>query len=242
MLLFTGFPKDESSSLSPPAEVILGDEDEVVYSIKQLLRGDLLSSHLLAPSVYVWSAPSGGKSMLLSAARIVARQNGVAAYWLDAAATAVEDSMPLASGLLIIDNIDHVSSDGALAIIQWLNRCYHQAGYFFLASGSQPPNQLALNKEMTTRLAKGLVFNLRPLNDDEKKAALLAHARARGFALEAEIVDLLLAYLPRNMNSLLSVLEELDNFFLNQKKDITPSRVRAWLETHSQNATTNDLR
>lgn len=233
MLLFENFP-----SGSPRAsDFILGDNDEIFHCIQSLLVGQLFT-----PSIYIWSETGGGKSMLLHAARVYAHNNQLATYWLDAAATA-EPVVPLAAGLWVVDNIDRINDDESTPIIQWLNHCHtqmdnrqlpHRERYFFLASGRCPPAQLAVDDEMSSRLAKGLVFRLRPLNDSEKKTALLKHAKKRGFVLPPEVVDLLLTYLPRNMTSLLAVLDDLDIFFLQKKRSITPARVRKWLRHHIQ--------
>ena len=52
------------------------------------------------------------------------------------------------------------------------------------------PRDVALRRDLATRLATGLTYRVLPLTDEEKRAALAAHARARGFALADEVSGL----------------------------------------------------
>ncbi len=98
-----------------------------------------------------------------------------------------------------------------------------------VAAGSSPPGQLPLREDLRTRLAWGLVYQLQPLSDAEKAAALRAHAAARGLAVGAEAIDYLLTHLPRDMRTLAAALDALDGFALAQKRSLTVPLVRQWL-------------
>ena len=90
-----------------------------------------------------------------------------------------------------------------------------------LAAGSRPPAQLALREDLRTRLAWGLVYQLKPLSDAEKALHLRAQAARRGLRLPDEVVGYLLTRLPRDLPSLNSVLDALDRYSLAAKRPVT---------------------
>ena len=75
--------------------------------------------------------------------------------------------------------------------------------------------------DLRTRLGWGLVFQMQPLNDAEKRAALTQHALGLGFELEPQVADYLLNHYPRDLGNLLRVLEALDRLSLETKRAIT---------------------
>jgi len=99
-------------------------------------------------------------------------------------------------------------------------------GHSVVAAGSAPPPQLALREDLRTRLGSGLVFQVHPLSDDEKAAALRAQAASRGIALPDEVAAYLLRHLPRSLAMQLAVLDALDRYSLAQKRAVTLPLVR----------------
>ena len=76
----------------------------------------------------------------------------------------------------------------------------------------------------------GLVYEILPLPDAEKPAALAAYARARGFALSDEVIVYLLAHGRRDMRTLVATLAALDRRSLAQKRPVTVPLLREWLQ------------
>jgi DnaA family protein len=79
-------------------------------------------------------------------------------------------------------------------------------------------------------LGWGLVYELIPLADADKPAALAAYARGRGFRLADEVIDYLLAHGRRDMGALVGALAALDRHSLANKRPITVPMLRAWLQ------------
>jgi len=65
----------------------------------------------------------------------------------------------------------------------------------------------------THRLLDGL--------DDEKRAALVAHAKVRGFDLGADVSSYLLTHARRDMGSLISALDAIDRYSLETGRAVT---------------------
>jgi DnaA family protein len=99
-----------------------------------------------------------------------------------------------------------------------------------LAAGRRPPAQLVLREDLRTRLAWGLVYQLKPLSDADKALHLRAQAARRGLRLSDEVVGYLLTRLPRDLPSLNSVLDALDRYSLAAKRPVTLPLVREALE------------
>ena len=75
-------------------------------------------------------------------------------------------------------------------------------------------------------MLSGLVFQLQPLADGEKAAALAAHAAERGMKLPPEAVDHLLRRLPRDLGTQFAVLDAIDRYSLALKRPVTLPLVR----------------
>jgi len=88
------------------------------------------------------------------------------------------------------------------------------------------PAQLSLREDLRTRLAWGLVYQLKPLSEAEKASHLRAEASRRGLELSEEVVGYLLTRLPRDLASLRAVLEVLDRYSLAKQRALTLPLVR----------------
>ena len=84
-------------------------------------------------------------------------------------------------------------------------------------------------RDLATRLATGLTYRVLGLTDEEKRAALAAHARSRGFALADEVSAYLLNHARRDMGSLMAALDSLDRYSLETGRAITVPLLKAAL-------------
>jgi DnaA family protein len=87
-----------------------------------------------------------------------------------------------------------------------------------------------LRRDLATRLATGLTYRVLPLTDAEKRDALAAHARARGFDLAEDVSSYLLTHARRDMGSLISALDVLDRFSLETGRPITVPLLKAAIQ------------
>ncbi len=100
----------------------------------------------------------------------------------------------------------------------------------FVAAGNAAPMHLALRDDVRTRLAWGLVYQVHALSDEEKAHALSAHATSRGLRLPADVIEYLLTHMPRDMRTLVAVVDALDTYALSVKKPLTVPLVRQWAD------------
>ncbi len=174
--------------------------------------------------VYLWGEPGSGRSHLLRGLVQAARARD--ARYLGGAA----DIGALDATLIAVDDVQHLAADAQIRLFDLYNRMRAGAGTL-VASGDAAPAQLALRADLRSRLAWGLAFQLHPLSDAEKAAALRAHARARSFDLPEDVIVYLLRHARRDMASLIGILDALDRHSLEQKRPLTLPLVRNALES-----------
>ena len=168
--------------------------------------------------VYLWGAPGSGRTHLLRGLALAAGRSG---HYLDG----VPGANAPADGVIAVDDVQRLAAAGQIALFDLYNRV-RAAGGALVAGGDAAPAQLSLREDLRSRLAWGLAFQLQPLSDEEKAAALRAHARARAIALPEEVIAYLLAHAQRDMASLIAILDALDRHSLEHKRAITVPLVR----------------
>jgi len=87
---------------------------------------------------------------------------------------------------------------------------------------------------LRTRMGWGLVYQIHGLTDDEKLATLTQMAEARGLTLSPGVLPYLLSHFQRDMVSLSSMLDSLDQYSLETKRPITLPLLREWLQEEAK--------
>ena len=174
--------------------------------------------------VYLWGAPGSGRSHLLRGLAQAAR--GRNALYLSGAPLACLDD----GKVIAVDDVEDLSAGDQIELFDLYNRVRAGAGVL-VASGDAAPAQLALREDLRSRLAWGLAFQLHPLSDAEKAAALREHARGRALDLGEDIIAYLLKHARRDMASLIGILDALDRYSLEQKRPVTLPLVRDALDS-----------
>lgn len=153
--------------------------------------------------IYLWGANGSGKSHLLHACK--------------------------SANITIADDVHLLNNDAQIALFNTYNRI-KETGGTLITAGLHAPAQMGLRDDLATRLAWGLVYQLQPLNDEEKAAALKNHASERGMKLPDEVVDYCLRYLRRDLPTLMAVLDALDVWSLTEKKPVTVPMLKKLLQ------------
>ncbi len=176
--------------------------------------------------LHLWGAPGSGRSHLLQA---VAREAGAAAAPSGSPMPAVPGFKP-GQRVYVSDDVHCLDAAGQAALFVLQNQVREQPGTVLVTAADLPPAQLALREDVRTRLGWGLVFALRPITEAEQSAALVAHARARGVRMDEDLVPYMLSRLPRDMRTLVSVLDALDAYALARQRALTVPLLRQWLQ------------
>ena len=185
--------------ISPPPDPSL-DNFVPGQNTELLARLRELKAGRLAENIlYIWGEPGSGRSHLLRAS-----------------------ARP---GLAVADDVDSLDEPGQIELFSQINAA-RDAGSAVLAAGSAPPAQLRLREDLKSRLAWGLVYQVRPLSDADRARYLVSEAERRGMHLAGDVADYLLARVRRDLASLGSILDALDRASLEQKRHLTLPLVR----------------
>ncbi len=156
------------------------------------------------PLSFTYGGPAGsGKSHLLNAAKNL--------------------------GAHIADNVHLLDNEAQIELFNTYNQL-KAAGGKLITAGLHAPTQMNLRDDLATRLAWGLVYQLQSLSDVEKTEALKNHAAERGMRLPDEVIAYCLRYLRRDLPTLMSVLNALDEWSLTEKKPVTVPMLKKLLQ------------
>ena len=174
--------------------------------------------------VYLWGEPGSGRTHLLRG--LAQAAGGGKGLYL----CGTPGGSMAADNVIAVDDVQDLSAGGQIALFDLYNRV-RAGGGALVASGDAAPAQLALREDLRSRLAWGLAFQLHPLSDAEKAAALREHARGRALDLPEDVIAYLLKHARRDMASLIGILNALDRYSLEQKRPVTLPLVRDALES-----------
>ncbi len=170
-------------------------------------------------AVYLWGPPGCGRSHLLRASHAAAGQAQRRAVFVAGAEAGADLPCPPGS-LLIVDDVERLGDAAQVALFRAFNTA-RLAGLALLLSGPAPPRDLQLREDLRTRIGSALVFEVRPLSESERALTLRSHAAQRGMRLDDELVAYLLRHAPRDLPSLMALLDALDRASLALKRPVT---------------------
>lgn len=177
--------------------------------------------------LYLWGEPGTGKTHLLEAACQAAPAARGAPMYVAlrehaSLAPALLDDIEQAA-LVCLDDIDAIAADAAWerALFALYERLRVAGGTLIVAARVNPASVGFALRDLATRLAAGLVYQLQPLTDADKTAALRLRAERRGFELNEDVAKYLLARYPRDTHSLFALLDKLDTAMLAAQRRLT---------------------
>ena len=218
----------ELAAPEPPAfdNFVVGPNAEVLAAVERFAGGGASETGML-----LWGVPAAGKTHLLHAAVRAARAGNRAATLVAQPMELVAEAVGVlaAQALVAVDGVD-VASPPAQAALFTLYNAIRANGGHLLTAGRLPLTALPIREDVRTRLGWGLVYEVFPLGDADKPAALVDYARRRGFTLSGEVIGYLLAHGRRDMTALCATLTALDRHSLVSKRPITVPLLRDWLQ------------
>jgi DnaA family protein len=170
-------------------------------------------------AIYLWGPPGSGRTHLLRATHAAAQTGRRPAVYVAGGDAGSELPCP-PGGLLIVDDLDLLGAAAQIALFRVFNTA-RLAGLALLLGGPAAPLQLALREDLRTRVGSALIYEVKPLSDADKGAALKSHATQRGMRVDDELIAYLLRHAPRDLPTLIALLDALDQASLEQKRPLT---------------------
>ena len=201
--------KQLALGISPPLQPTLdnfvpGANAELLARLRELVSGSSAEN-----IVYLWGEAGSGRSHLLRACGVLR--------------AGVRD------GLHVADDVEALGEELQIELFNRINEA-RQSGGAVLAAGNAPPAQLPLREDLKSRLAWGLVYQVKALSDAERAVYLRGEAERRGMRLADDVIWYLLSHVRRDLPTLAAILGELDRASLEKQRQITLPLVRETLK------------
>lgn len=173
---------------------------------------------------YLWGEAAAGKTHLLHALAATPGSRYIGAGAPDSAFTYSADV-----SLYLLDDCAKLSPQAQIEAFALFNQI-REHGAYMVSTGPVPPAVLPVREDLRTRMGWGLVYQIHGLSDDEKIAALTHAADARGLTLSASVLPYLLSHFRRDMRSLSTMLDALDQYSLETQRPVTLPLLRDLLQ------------
>jgi DnaA-homolog protein len=208
----------------PPSfdNFLVGDNEEAVTQLYAC------STKQQPVSISFWGGHSVGKTHLLrSTIKTLNAQSNRAI--LISADSSPPDSPFGDFSAVCADDVHRYDDEHQTWLFNAFNHVASQAGVFVVTGGAAAPALWPIREDLRTRLASGLVFELRPVPQNALSPLLVDYARKRGFEMSKEVLTYLLTYTKRDVGALCQTISGLDRLSLSLKRPITVPLVRAYL-------------
>jgi DnaA family protein len=178
---------------------------------------------------YLWGDTGAGKTHLLQALAATPGSRYIAADAADGQFVYSPET-----SLYLLDDCDQLSPAAQIDAFALFNQI-REHGAYMVSTGPVPPAVLPVREDLRTRMGWGLIYQIHGLSDDEKIAALTHAAEARGLTLSASVLPYLLSHFRRDMRSLSTMLDALDQYSLETQRPVTLPLLRdLLLQANSQ--------
>ena len=195
------------------------------YETHQVLQS--FASSLTPEQNVIWGQAHSGKTHLLQACCAQnSQQKHIISYI--PLKIAKHHGVEVLSGLsqsqlIAIDDLDEVIGDleWETALFNLINQTRENKQRLIMSSLENPRKLDCVLPDLSSRLIWGGSYQLQALTDEDKPKALQARAEQRGFELSDRVIEYLYRRYPRDIESLMKILDQLDKESLRLKTVIT---------------------
>ena len=210
-------------------DFVYGDDSPLLELLRQQLQDNG------EPLIYLHGEHGSGRSHLLMGQCGRAEQQGMTVAYLPCG-DADQLSPQMLEGLerldlVAIDDVELLAGrpDWEAALFNLFNRA-RDAGCRLLISASTPATRLPLAlPDLRSRLAWGVSYRLKPLNDAQRCQLLENLAQRRGLQMPAEVARYLVQRHSRDTHALARLIDRLDHDSLAEQRRLSIPFVRTRL-------------
>lgn len=199
-----------------------------------------LKSAVVEPGslVFLSGAAGSGKSHLLNAACMSAREAGLTAFYLGLARLPASGARALdgleGMDLVCIDDLHAVvgQAEWEEALFHFINRLREAQGRLVTSSRDRLRALPIGLPDLASRLGWGLRLDLQGLDDTDKAELVRRHASALGVDMPDDVVAYLIRRSERSPARLVTLVEQLRHAAFTDKRRITVPLARQVLQSH----------
>lgn len=173
--------------------------------------------------IYLWGDTGTGKSHLISAACQAFSHRGYRVAYMPGEMVnqrGALDGMEQVD-LLCIDDLQRIDRASEVDLFHCINRC-REVDTRLIIAADRAPDELGLRlKDLQTRLAWGLVFQMGHLSDDGLRDAFRKEIENRSLEASDEVLSYVFRRFPRRMSALKQLVNTLDETSLTEQRRIT---------------------
>ncbi len=193
---------------------------------ENLLLVDSLKANT-EPFIFLWGEKGSGKTKLLQASCQFQTEQGKTAAYLP-----LQELQRFSPEILHgMENIDLVCIDDIELVLgqtNWeeglfnlFNQLRQAKGRLVVSAPISPQHSSAKLNDLKSRLTSGLSLKLVPLTDESTLKAIQLHAKQQGLDLNTDCAKYLLTHFPRDLPSLLRLLDTLGQANLVEQRKIS---------------------
>ena len=125
--------------------------------------------------------------------------------------------------MVVVDDVDLIvgNRDWEESLFDLINHARTSQQRLLFSATENPRHLKCSLPDFASRLIWGETFNLHSLSNDDKGLALKQRAAHRGIDLNDRVLEYLNRHYPRDMGSMLTMLEVLDQESIRQQTKIT---------------------
>ena len=133
--------------------------------------------------------------------------------------------------LVCLDDVEVIAAraDWEHGLFALFNRLRECGGTLLVTAAKRPDHSGIQLADLVSRLSWGVIYVLKPLDEQTLFAAVTYRARARGLDLPEDTTRFLLRRFPRDLASLCELLDRLDQAALAARRRLTIPFVKAVL-------------
>ena len=207
----------------------VGNNYELVTALRTMVQ-------VSEPNVlYIYGPSSSGKSHLLFAAMRLAKQDTVKTSYISLNDEHVNvDMLSIldVGNFVFIDNIHAWAGDQEKerALFTLFEQIKHSGGQLVVASSQPPEASGFVIRDLVSRLMSGLIYGLHSLTEEQQLDAIKMRANQRGLLISEDTVKFLLKHSSRDNRELFTILEQIDQASLVEKRRITIPFIQSLLK------------
>lgn len=213
-------------------------DDYIAAENRQVL--DLLQQQLTPEGeaqLYISGSPGSGRSHLLLGQCNAARELGWTLAYLPCQEI-IGLSPEVLEGLeqyrlIVVDDVDRLAGNAAweAALFGLFNRARDRDSRLLFSAEEAAPRAGFTLPDLRSRLAWGITYRIKPLDDEHRQLLLTQFAARRGLDMSSEVARYLLDRYSRDTGQLLQLIERLDHDSLAEQRRLTIPFVRSRLMT-----------